>query len=86
MGSNKLEVFDQEANEVIVDNVGDYALDTVRIVGLNIDGVIGGGSILKVSAKPANESAISPVRNDLLEYDKSASFTKVVDIDTGITN
>ena len=86
LGSNKLEVFDQEANEVIVDNVGDYALDTVRIVGLNIDGVIGGGDILKVSVKPANESAISPVRNDLLEYDKSASFTKVVDIDTGITN
>lgn len=86
LGTNKLEVFDQESNDVLVDNVGDYTQDSVRIVGLKLDGIIGGGTILKISATPANESAISPVRNDLLEYDKSTSFTKVVDIDTGITN
>ena len=51
-----------------------------------LEGVVGGGSFLKLSAKPANESAISPLRQDLLEYDASQSFTRVVDIDTGITN
>ena len=84
--TNKLEVYDQGNNVIIVDNVGDYSTDTVNIVGLQVDGVVGGGSFLKLSAKPANESAISPLRQDLLEYDASQSFTRVVDIDTGITN
>lgn len=84
--TNKLEVYNQEDNEVIVDNVGSYTGDTIEIVGLQVDGVIGGGSIIKLSAKPANESAISPLRQDILEYDADLSFTRVVDIDTGITN
>jgi len=86
LNTNKLEVYNQEDNVVIVDNVGSYTNDTVEIVGLQVDGVIGGGSIIKLSAKPANESAISPLRQDILEYDADLSFTRVVDIDTGITN
>jgi hypothetical protein len=86
LSSNKLEVYDQGNNIVIIDNVGDYSGDTVSIVGLQIDGVIGGGDVIKLSVKPANESAISPLRQDILEYDASQSFTRVVDIDTGITN
>jgi len=86
LNTNKLEVYNQEDNIVIVDNVGSYTNDTVEIVGLQVDGVIGGGSIIKLSAKPANESAISPLRQDILEYDADLSFTRVVDIDTGITN
>ena len=84
--SNKLEVYDQGNDIVIVDNVGDYSNDTVSIVGLQVDAIIGGGTELKISAKPANESAISPTRQDVLEYDASLSFSKVVEIDTGITN
>ena len=84
--SNKLEVYDQGNDIVIVDNVGDYSNDTVSIVGLQVDGIIGGGTELKISTKPANESAISPTRQDVLEYDASLSFSKVVEIDTGITN
>lgn len=86
LNTNKLEVYNQVDNEVIVDNVGSYTNDTVELVGLQVDGVIGGGSIIKLSAKPANESAISPLRQDILEYDADLSFTRVVDIDTGITN
>jgi len=86
LNTNKLEVYNQEDNIVIVDNVGSYTNDTVEIVGLQVDGIIGGGSIIKLSAKPANESAISPLRQDILEYDADLSFTRVVDIDTGITN
>ena len=84
--SNKLEVYDQGNDIVIVDNVGDYSNDTVSIVGLQVDAIIGGGTELKISTKPANESAISPTRQDVLEYDASLSFSKVVEIDTGITN
>lgn len=84
--SNKLEVYDQGNDIVIVDNVGDYSNDTVSIVGLQVDAIIGGGTELKISTRPANESAISPTRQDVLEYDASLSFSKVVEIDTGITN
>ena len=86
LSSNVLEVFNQEDNIVIVDNVGSYGNDTISLVGLQVDGVIGGGTELKLSAKPSNESAISPLRQDILKYDPDLSFTKVVDIDTGIVN
>ncbi len=84
--SNILEVFNQEDNIVIVDNVGSYTNDTISVVGLQVDNVIGGGTEIKLSAKPSNESAISPLRQDILKYDPDLSFTKVVDIDTGIVN
>ena len=86
LSSNVLEVFNQEDNIVIVDNVGSYGNDTISLVGLQIDGIIGGGTQIKLSAKPSNESAISPLRQDILKYDPDLSFTKVVDIDTGIVN
>lgn len=84
--TRKLEVYNSEDNEVIVDNIGSYGSDVVDIVGLLPEGVIGGGTEIKVSAKPANESAISPLREDILQYDNDFSFTRVIDIDTGIIN
>lgn len=84
--TNKLEVFNQDDREVIVDNVGSYTGDTVSIVGLQIDNFVGAETFIKVSAKPANESAVTPFRNDVLEHDKANSFTRIVDVDTGVTN
>lgn len=84
--TNKLEVFNQDDREVIVDNVGSYANDTVSIVGLQVDNFVGSEGFIKVSAKPANESAVTPFRNDVLEHDKSLSFSRIVDVDTGVTN
>ena len=84
--TNKLEVFNQDDREVIVDNVGSYSNDTVSIVGLQIDNFVGAEGYIKVSAKPANESAVTPFRNDVLEHDKSRSFSRIVDVDTGVTN
>ena len=84
--TNKLEVFNQDDREVIVDNVGSYSKDKVSIVGLQIDNFVGAETFIKVSAKPANESAVTPFRNDVLEQDKANSFTRIVDVDTGVTN
>jgi len=84
--TNKLEVFNQDDREVIVDNVGSYSKDTVSIVGLQIDNFVGAEGFIKVSAKPANESAVTPFRNDVLEHDKANSFTRIVDVDTGVSN
>jgi hypothetical protein len=79
-------VYNTEGNEVIVDNVGSYSTDTVFIVGLQIDNFVGADGFIKLSAKPANQSAISPFRQDILELDPSNTFSRVVTVDTGVTN
>jgi hypothetical protein len=86
LNSNKLEVYNSGDNEVIVDNVGSYEGDTVRIVGLQIDNYIGADTFIKVSGKPANESAITPLRQDIVELDLSNTFSRIVDVASGVTN
>lgn len=86
LNSRKLEIFNNEDNVVIVDNIGDYTNDTVNIVGLQIDAFIGGLAYIKVSATPANQSAITPFRQDIIEYDGNRSFVRIVDVDPGVTN
>ncbi len=86
LNSNKLEVFNTEDNEVLVDNVGSYDGDTVFIVGLQVDNFLGSDTFIKLSAKPANESAITPFRQDILEFDQSSSFSRIVEVESGVTN
>lgn len=83
--TNKLEVFNQNDRIVIVDNVGSFTKDTISIVGLQIDNFVGSESFIKVSAVAANESAITPFREDIIEHDKGQSFSRIVDVDTGVT-
>jgi len=85
LNTNKLEVFNQNDRIVIVDNVGSFTKDTISIVGLQIDNFVGSESFIKVSAVAANESAITPFREDIIEHDKSQSFSRIVDVDTGVT-
>ena len=61
LNTNKLEVFNTEDTEVLVDNVGSYNGDTVSIVGLQIDNFVGSDTFIKLSAKPANQSAYHPI-------------------------
>jgi len=86
LGSNKLELFNTEDKEVLVDNLGSYTGDTVSIVGLRIDNFIGADGFVKIIAKPANESALTPFRSDILEIDTTLTTSSVVEIDTGVTN
>jgi len=86
LNSNKLEVFNNEDQLVIVDNVGSYTGDTISIVGLQIDNFIGADGFIKVIAKPANESALTPRRSDILEIDGQQTTSSIVEIDTGVTN
>jgi len=86
LNTNKLEVFNTEDTEVLVDNVGSYDGDTVSIVGLQIDNFVGSDTFIKLSAKPANESAITPFRQDILEFDQSNTFSRIVDVAPGVTN
>jgi hypothetical protein len=86
LNSNKLEIFNNEDSVVVVDNVGSYTGDTVSIVGLQIDNFVGADGFVKIIAKPANESALSPRRSDILEIDPTQTTSSVVEIDTGVTN
>ena len=86
LGSNKLELFNTEDKIVLVDNLGSYTSDTISIVGLQIDNFIGADGFIKVIAKPANESALTPSRSDILEIDTTQTTSSVVEIDTGVIN
>ena len=85
LNSNKLEVFNQDDREVIVDNVGSFSGDVVSIVGLQVDNFVGADPFVKVSAKPANESAVTPFRQDVIEHDAGQSFSRIVEVAPGVT-
>ena len=80
LGSNKLQVVTLDGTTVVVDNVGSYtaASGTVSLVGFKPNSVIGGVNYIKLSALPANQSAIAPVREDILEFDEDPSFASAV--------
>ena len=84
--SNKLEVFDSLQGFVVVDNVGDYSGDIANIIGLQIDSIPGSDTFIKLSATPANQSAISPLRQDVVVLDPELSKTTIVDVPSGVLN
>lgn len=80
LSSNTLQVVDIGTGDIIIDSVGSYDPigQTVSIVGLTVDQVLGNVSFLKISVTPANQSAVSPERNELLKYDPDASLVRAV--------
>jgi len=86
LNTNKLEIYNGEDNEVIVDNVGSYSGDVVSIVGLQVDNFVGANNFIKVSAVPANESSLTPFREDIVEQDISNTFVSIREIAAGVTN
>ena len=78
--SNTLEIVTTTGN-VIKDNVGFYTEGTglVQLEGFNPSSV-DGGSELKVSVVPANQSTIKPLRNYTLNFDETqSSATAILD-------
>lgn len=60
---------------VLQDNIGSYdtSTGTVSINGLNISAF--DGDVIKISAVPANQSTIKPLRNHILRFDQTNSIT-----------
>ena len=79
LGSYKLQVFDMSGN-VLVSNVGDYQPANgevnFRAWRMERDTV----DIIKVTATPANQSTITPLRNYLFELDDDS--TVMVNLET----
>jgi hypothetical protein len=80
LGFNTLQVVAEGTGTVLVDSVGSYnpATGIVNIVSLNPSSVLGGVNYIKISAVPANESAITPQRNDVLRFDADVSFSSPI--------
>ena len=80
LNSNKLQVINLTTNKPIVDNVGQYNPDagTVSIVGLQVDTVIGGVNYIKLAVVPANQSAIVPEKQYILNFDNARSIARAV--------
>ena len=76
LSSTKLQVVSATDRSVVVDNVGSFdpANGIVNIVGLKPTTISGGVEFIKISATPANQSAISPQREDILVSDTDPSF------------
>lgn len=74
LSSNTLQVINLQDNTVLVDDVGYYTNSgDIHLVGLQVDSLISGQTQIKISALPANQSAVVPLRNDVLEFDETAS-------------
>jgi len=73
LSTNILQVVSLSDNKVIIDNVGYYdaGIGSVSIVGLLIDAFIGSSNEVKLAVMPANQSAITPEREYVLDYDTS---------------
>lgn len=74
--SNTLQIINIEDNEVLIDNIGSYDASAGKLflVGFAPQSISGGVDFIKISAVPANASAVTPFNNDVLFYDEDGSF------------
>ena len=83
VSSTKLQVVDVTDLSVVVDNVGSYnpTTKTVNIVSFTPTALIGALGKIKISVLPANQSAVSPILNNILKYDQDESSIRSVTVD-----
>ena len=84
LNSNKLQIVTLDGLTTIVDNVGsfDAATGVLSLVGFKPNSIIGGVNYVKISATPANQSAIAPQREDILQFDEDPSFASAVIVES----
>ena len=72
---NTIQVYEPQTNTVIIDNIGsiNYSAGSVRLVSLKPTS-IPAGTTIKISVTPANQSAVVPTRNNILQYDNENSL------------
>lgn len=71
----KLQIYETTTNTIIVDNIGsiNYSTGRVNIVSFKPSSLLNGTEI-KISVVPANQSAVSPTRNNIIQYDAENSL------------
>ena len=75
LGTNILEVVTADG-EIVITNIGTYNAvnGSINIVSLSPTSIVGAASYIKISAVPANQSTIRPLRNYVLTLDTERSF------------
>jgi len=76
LNTNVLEVVETSSGDIIVDNIGSYTASSgiVNIQSLQPTSILGTDAFIKIKCVPANQSAVSPTRNEILVYDADESF------------
>lgn len=82
LGSSTLQIVDLQG-VVIVDNIGNYqpTLGIVTINYFNPSRILGNIPAIKLAVTPANQSAVTPKRGNLLRFDRGASRITAVTVD-----
>lgn len=75
LNKNKLIITDTLGN-VVRDNVGEFdpGAGKIELNGFAPTAITSGTNFLKISAKPADESVVRPLRNYIIKLDEDASF------------
>ena len=83
LNSTTLEIVTQAGGIVVVDNIGSYdpVEGTVTLQYFNPTAMQAGETFIKISAVPANQSALTPYRNDRFVFDPNNSITTPVATD-----
>ena len=82
LNSNIIELQDVKTGLVTLDNIGYYDANEAT---LNLTGFVGtiiSGDYIRITALPANQSVINPIRNNVLKYDAAASLAFATLTDT----
>ena len=81
--NNTLRVVEIGTGQVKTNNIGSFDPLTGKldIVSFKPTGLSGGAGFIKLSATPANQSAISPTFNEIINFDATASTIKPVIVD-----
>lgn len=82
LNSTVLQVVATSDSTVIIDNLGSYDPQT-GVVNINYftpTSIAGGINFIKLSVLPANQSAIAPVRNNILQLDRTVSVARAVSV------
>lgn len=78
LGSTDMQVISLSTGKVVTANIGNFVPETgtVNLVGFNISSYL--GDYLAIKAIPENQSAITPLRNNILEHDNNLSTVSAV--------
>jgi|TARA_R110000822_G_scaffold47472_11_gene125886 hypothetical protein len=78
LSSNVLQIVRNIDRSVVIDNIGSYNASAGKLTleGFSPSAIT--GTYLKIAAVPANQSVVSPIRNNIIGYDESRSSIRVV--------
>jgi hypothetical protein len=82
LSSNVIQVISVAGNSVLVDNIGNFnpVTGVVTINYFNPTSISAGLTFIKLAAVPANQSALAPTRNEILNFDADRSTTTAVTV------